>query len=117
MQDRHIHCLPLYRIECQKLIEDHYLQAKVEYAEHLESQLTQETIDLSRQSEKKFHFLLPPGMRTRRATPLLGFPDGIVGPVAGLLTYDDGQLIEKEINDLNQVLHPKFYSFVCNAYL
>ena len=41
-------------------------------------------------------------MRTRRATPLLGFLGGIVGPVAGLLTYDDGQRIEKEINDLKQ---------------
>ena len=34
---------------------------------------------------------------------MLGFLGGIIGPVAGHLTYDDGQQIEDKINNLNQV--------------
>ena len=34
---------------------------------------------------------------------MLGFLGGIIGPVAGLLTYDNGQQIEDGINNLNQV--------------
>ena len=33
---------------------------------------------------------------------MLGFIGGIVGTIAGLLTYNDGQRIETEISDLNQ---------------
>ena len=34
---------------------------------------------------------------------MLGFSGGVIGPVAGLITYDDGHQIENEINKLNQV--------------
>ena len=33
---------------------------------------------------------------------MLGFLEGLVGPVVGLLTSDDGKQIENEINELNQ---------------
>ena len=41
-------------------------------------------------------------MRRWRATPLLGFLGGIIEPVAGLLIYDDAQLIEGKIQELNE---------------
>ena len=34
---------------------------------------------------------------------MLGFLGGIIGPVAGSVTYDDGQQIDNEITNLNQV--------------
>ena len=34
---------------------------------------------------------------------MLGFLGCVIGPVSGLLTYDDGQQIDNEINELNEV--------------
>ena len=57
---------------------------------------------MEQRAEKILRSRLPKAMRRRRATPLLDFLGGIIGPVAGLLTYDDGQLIEAKIQELNE---------------
>ena len=61
-----------------------------------------ETAMMQQRAEKILHSRLPKAMRRRRAAPLLGLLGGIIGPVAGLLTYDHGQLIEKKIQELNE---------------
>lgn len=39
--------------------------------------------------------------RLRKSVPLLGFLGKIAGPVAGMLTYDDGERYDGAIQDLN----------------
>ena len=52
---------------------------------------------MEQQAEKMLPCRFPKVMQRRRRTPLLGFLEGIIGPVAGLLTYADGKLIEAKI--------------------
>ena len=59
--------------------------------------------ELSRQTRNKLPTHLPDSLRRRSTTPLMGFQGSIIGPVSGLVTYEDGQRIENEINDLNRV--------------
>ena len=47
--------------------------------------------ELSLHVERKYPSSLP-----------TGFIGGVVGPVAGLLTYEDGRRIDAEIDDLNR---------------
>ena len=58
--------------------------------------------DLAFQFTRKLPINLPSGVRAGRATPILGFLGGIVGPVAGSLTYEDGVMMDFKIDDLNQ---------------
>ena len=58
-------------------------------------------MEMERRTERMLSSSLPEEMRRRRATPLLGFIGSFVGPVAGLLTHDDGKSMEAEINELN----------------
>ena len=56
---------------------------------------------MKRRAEKILSSRLTKAIQKRQATPLLGFLRGIIGPVAGLLTYDDFHLIEAMIQELN----------------
>ena len=96
-------CQPMLGAECQQLIKSFHLESKWEAAYKLHQEITHEAEELNRRTDAQLPAHLPQGLRRRRTTPMLGFLGGIVGPVAGLLTYDDGQQIEDEINNLNQV--------------
>ena len=60
--------------------------------------------ELSRQTRNRLLANVPESLTRRRPTLLLGFLGRFFGPAAGLLTYDDGQQIENEINHLNRVV-------------
>ena len=62
----------------------------------------EETKIMQQRAQKILPSRLPKAIRKWRATPLLGFLGGIIGPVAGLLTYDDGQLIEAKSQEWNK---------------
>ena len=76
--------------ECQRIVTNYDLQPKCDAATRLRDIIHQEVEDLAFQSTRKLPINLPSGVRARRATPMLGFLGGIAGPVAGLLTYEDG---------------------------
>ena len=96
------HCQPGYEEHCHQVIASHALGSKVNLAERLQGELMKETTMMQQRAKKILPSRLSKAMRRRRATPLLGFLGGIIGPVAGLLTYDDGQLIEAKIQELNE---------------
>ena len=96
------HCQPGYEEHCHQVIANHALASKLNLAEGLQRELMRETTMMEQRAEKLLPSHLPKAMRRRRATPLLGFLGGIIGPVAGLLTYDDGQMIEAKIEELNE---------------
>ena len=95
-------CDATHKTQCYDIIKDSRVISKLTITSRLQQQIDQETSELSRQTERKYPSILPQGMRSRRATPMLGFLGGIIGPVAGLLTYDDEKKIEEEIMELNQ---------------
>ena len=77
-------------VECQPLIKSFHLESKWEAANKLHQEITREAEELNRRTDAQLPAHLPQGLRRRRTTPMLGFLGGIIGPVAGLLTYDDG---------------------------
>ena len=89
--------------ECQQLIKSFHLESKWEAAYKLHREITHEAEELNRQTDSQLPAQLTQGLGRRRITPMPGFLRGIIDPVAGLLTYDDGQQTEDEINNLNQV--------------
>ena len=96
------YCRPLIGYDCAQTIQGYHLSPKIDLANKLRSKIALEMDELSLRVERKYPPMLPSGVRKRRSAPMLGFIGGIVGPVAGLLTYDDGRRIETEISDLNQ---------------
>ena len=62
----------------------------------------EETTMMAQRAEKMLSSRLPKAMQKRGAIPLLDFRGGIIGPAAGLLTYDDGQLIEAKFQELTE---------------
>ena len=96
------HCRPRMEEECQHKVTDYDLEPKLDVATRLRDIIHQEVKDLAFQSARKLSINLPSGVRARRATPMFGFLGGIVGPVAGLLAYEDGVMMDSKIGDLNQ---------------
>ena len=96
------HSRPRMEEECQRIVTDYDLQLKLDAATRLRDIIHQDVEDLAFQSARKLPINLPSGVRARRATPMLGFLGGIVGPVAGLLAYEDGVMMDFKIEDLNQ---------------
>ena len=87
------HCQPGYEEHCHQVIASHALGSKVNLTKRLQGELMKEATMMQQRAEKILPSRLPRKIRRRRATPLLGFLGGFIGPVAALLTYDDGQLI------------------------
>ena len=87
---------------CRQIIDEYGLVSKLNRAGNLQKDLNREALELSRQTELKNTFKMPVSMRLRRTTPMLGFIGGIVGPVAGLLTYEDGEAIDNKLQELNE---------------
>ena len=96
------HCRPRMEEECQSIVTDYDLQPKFDAASQFRDIIHQEVEDLAFQSARNLLINLPSGVRARRATPMLGFLGGIVAPVARLLTYQDGIMMDSKIDDLNQ---------------
>ena len=96
------HCRPRMEEECQRIVTDYDLQPKLDAASRLQDIIHQEVENLAFQSARKLPINLPSGVRATRATPMLGFVGGIVGPVAGLLTCEDRVMMDSKIDDLNQ---------------
>ena len=96
-------CQPILEGECEKLVLEYHLETKLKAANNLQGEIIREMSELNRQTRNKLPAHLPDSLRRRRTTPLLGFLGSITGPVAGLVTYEDGQRIENEINNLNRV--------------
>ena len=88
--------------ECQRIVTDYDLQPKLDTATRLRDIIHQEVEDLAFQSARKLPINLPTGVKARRATQILAFSGVIVGPVAGLLTYEDGVMTDSKIDHLNQ---------------
>ena len=78
------------------------MESKWEAAKKLHREIAHEA-ELNRRTDAQLPAHLPQGLRRRRTTPKLVFLGGNISSVAGLLTYDDGQQIEDEINNFNQV--------------
>ena len=89
--------------QCRQIIDEYGLVSKLNRADNLQKDLNREALELSRQNELRNMFKMPVSMRLRRTTPMLGFIGGIVGPVAGLLTYEDGEAIDNKLQELNEV--------------
>ena len=87
--------------ECLQLIKSFHLKNKWEAAYKLHREITHEAEELNRLTDAQLPAHFPQWLRRRRTTPMLGFLGGIIGPVAGLLTYDDDQQIGNEINNFN----------------
>ena len=96
------HCPPGYEEHCHQVITNHALGSKLNLAERLQGELMKETTRMEQRAGKLLPSRLPKAMRRWRATPLLGFLGGIIGTIAGLLTYEDGRLIEAKIQELNE---------------
>lgn len=45
--------------------------------------------------------MIPGKISVRRFAPLLGVIGRVMGPIVGVLSYEDGQQIEEHINELN----------------
>ena len=86
-----------------QLIKSFHLESKWEAAYKVHRGKTHEAEELSRRTDAQLTAHLHQGLRRRRTTPMLGFLRGIICPVAGLFTYNEGQQIEDGINNLNQV--------------
>ena len=87
------HRQPGYEEHCHQVIASHALGPKVNLIERLQGELMKESTMMQQLAEKILPSRLHKAMRRRRATPLLGFLGEIIGPLVGLLNYDDGQLI------------------------
>ena len=88
--------------ECQRIVTNYDLQPKWDAATRLQDIIHQEVEELAYHSAKRLSINFPSGMKARRATPMLGFLGGIIGPVTGLLTYENGEMMDSKINDVNQ---------------
>ena len=95
-------CQPVMENECQQFVDEYRLYGKLQAVVDLQGEITREMTELSRRENYGLPVHMHRKMRKRRTTPTLGFQGGVIGPVAGLLIYDDGQKIENEINELNQ---------------
>ena len=80
------------------------MESKLEAAYKLHQEVIRETEELSRQTDTQLPAYLRQGLKRHRITPMLGFLEGVIGPDASLLTYDDGQRIEEKIINLYQVV-------------
>ena len=86
----------------QQLLEEYRLNGKLQAVANVQQEIAREITKLGRRTNYGLPVHMPKVMRKRRTTPMLGFLEGIIGSVAGLLTYDDRQQIENEISELNQ---------------
>ena len=85
------------------LVLEYHLETKLKAASNLQREIIREMSELSWQTRNRLTTHLSDSLRRRRTTPLLEFLGSIIGPVAGLVTYEDEQRIENEINNLNRV--------------
>lgn len=92
-------CSSYYK-KCYAHITAYDWNGQWEMAEELKNELENALNDLSK-SNKNIPTRLPEGTRIRRRTPLLGFIGKIVGPVTGMMNYDDEDRIDAAIHDLN----------------
>ena len=96
------HYQPGYEEHCHQVIANHAVASKLNLAEGLQGELMRATTMMEQRAKKLLPSHLPRAMRRRQATTLLGFLGGIIGPVAGVLTYDNRQMIEAKIEELNE---------------
>ena len=82
---------------------EYHLETKLMAASNLQREIIREINELIRQTRNRLPKHLSDSRRRRRTTPFLEFLESIIGPVAGLVTYEDGQRIENETNDLRRV--------------
>ena len=88
--------------EFQRIVAYYDLQPKLDAVTRVRDMIHQEVEDLAFESARKLPINLPSGVTARRATPMLRFLGGIVSSAAGLLTYEDGVMMDSKIDDLNQ---------------
>ena len=81
---------------------EYHLETKLKAARNLQREIIREMNELRRQTRTRLPTHLPDSLRKRKKNPLLGFLGSMIGAVAGLVTYEDRQRIENEINDINQ---------------
>ena len=101
----HIHFLSLTNGDFLKVINYKKLDSEIIAAKELQQLINGELKELSRRTKWTFQIYLPREMRLRHVTPMFGFLGEIIGPVAGLLAYDDGQRMKAETEYVMYELH------------
>ena len=96
------YCQPGYEEHYHQVIASYTHEPKLNLAGGLQKDRMNETTMMEQRAEKIPPSRLPMALRKRRETPLLGLLGGIIGPVAWLRTYNDGQLIESKIQEFNE---------------
>lgn len=71
-------------------------------AEDLKREVSRHAEEMKEHTNQATLPSLSMGMRSRRARPLLGTLGGLIGRIAGLMTYSEGETLEAEIAEPNQ---------------